>query len=108
MQGLWWQGVQDDTADQLILAAHKLSSTRERTMAYSRGLSWLHDHPHWLYLYQPAKLYAHRPEVLGVGMNHAGLLTLPHEVAWGVRGTLSLFFVPALLARILSTELETP
>ena len=77
MQGLWWQGVQDDTADQLILAAHKLSSTCERAMAYSRGLSWLHDHPHWLYLYQPAKLYAHRPEVLGVGMNHAGLLTLP-------------------------------
>lgn len=77
VQGLWWQGVKDDTADQLIQAAHELLNKRDRAMAYTRGLSWLNDHPHWLYLYQQTKLYAHRPDVLGVEMNHAGLLNLP-------------------------------
>ena len=80
VQGLWWQGVEDDTADQLIQSAHELLNKRDREAAYARGLSWLHDHPHWLYLYQQTKLYSHRPDVLGVEMNHAGLLNLP--VKW--------------------------
>lgn len=73
-QGLWWQGVKDTKADQLIETAHRTVDARERAESYERCLSWLHDNPHWLYLYHPTKLYAHRPEVVGVHLNHAGLL----------------------------------
>ncbi len=75
-QGLWWQGVQDNMADQLIEAAHRSVDSRKRLKAYSRCLSWLHENPHWLYLYHPMKLYAHRSEVSGIDMDHAGLVKL--------------------------------
>ena len=73
-QGLWWQGVKETEADQLIETAHRTVDAKERAEAYKRCLSWLHDNPHWLYLYHPTKLYAHRPEVVGVYLNHAGLV----------------------------------
>lgn len=73
-QGLWWQGVKDTEADQLIETAHRTVDARERSEVYERCLSWLHDNPHWLYLYHPTKLYAHRLEVVGVYLNHAGLV----------------------------------
>lgn len=78
-QGLWWQGVKDSQADQLIDAAHLTVDNGERREAYSRCLSWLHDNPHWLYLYHPIKLYAHRPELSGIDMDHAGLIRLGAE-----------------------------
>ena len=73
-QGLWWQGVADGEADQLIDAAHLTVDNGKRRDAYSRCLSWLHENPHWLYLYHPIKLFAHRPELSGIDMDHAGLL----------------------------------
>ena len=75
-QGLWWQGVKETEADQLIETAHRTVDAKERAEAYKRCLSWLHDNPHWLYLYHPTKLYAHRPEVVGVYLDHAGLVRL--------------------------------
>ncbi|MCY3900692.1 MAG: ABC transporter substrate-binding protein [Caldilineaceae bacterium] len=78
-QGLWWQGVKDSQADQLIDAAHLTVDNGERREAYSRCLSWLHDNPHWLYLYHPIRLYAHRPELSGIDMDHAGLIRLGAE-----------------------------
>ncbi len=75
-QGLWWQGVTDSKADHLIDAAHLALGDRRRSEAYSRCLSWLHDNPHWLYLYHPVKRYAHRAELSGVALDHAGLIRL--------------------------------
>ena len=75
-QGLWWQGVTDSKADQLIGAAHLSIDGGRRRQAYSGCLSWLHDNPHWLYLYHPVKLFAHRPELSGVDTDHAGLVRL--------------------------------
>ena len=75
-QGLWWQGVADNEADRLIDAAHLTVDNRKRREAYGRCLSWLHHNPHWLYLYHPVKLHAHRPELSGIDMDHAGLLRL--------------------------------
>ncbi|MCY4410829.1 MAG: ABC transporter substrate-binding protein [Caldilineaceae bacterium] len=75
-QGLWWQGVTDSQADQLIDAAHLTLDNRKRSEAYSRCLSWLHANPHWLYLYHPVKLYAHRAELSGIEFDHAGLIRL--------------------------------
>ena len=73
-QGLWWQGVKDSKADQLISAAHLSIDNFKRREAYSRCLSWLHENPHWLYLYHPVKLFAHRTELSGIDMDHAGLI----------------------------------
>jgi peptide/nickel transport system substrate-binding protein len=75
-QGTWWQGVKDNMADQLIKTAHQTLDIRERTKAYNRCLAWLHDNPHWLYLYHPNKLYAYLPEVEGVYLDHAGLVRI--------------------------------
>jgi len=75
-QGLWWQGVTDSKADQLIDAAHLTLDNRIRSEAYNRCLSWLHANPHWLYLYHPVKLYAHRAELSGIELDHAGLIRL--------------------------------
>ena len=75
-QGLWWQGVEDNEADRLIDAAHLTVDNDKRSEAYSRCLSWLHHNPHWLYLYHPVKLFAHRPELSGIDMDHTGLLRL--------------------------------
>ena len=55
-RGLWWQGVEDSRADQLIGAAHLSIDHDKRTQAYNSCLSWLREHPHWLYLYHPVKL----------------------------------------------------
>jgi peptide/nickel transport system substrate-binding protein len=76
VKGVWWQGVADEKADDLIDAAHRTVDPTDREMAYARCLSWLHESPHWLYLYHPTKLYAHRPGVGGVRVNHSGLLKL--------------------------------
>ena len=87
-QGLWWQGVKDGRADQLIDAAHLSVDRRQRREAYSRCLSWLHENPHWLYLYHPIKLYAHRKQLPGIEMDHAGYLKLGaapgHALANGI------------------------
>ncbi len=75
-QGPWWQGVVDTRADQLIDAAHLSVDQGKRREAYSRCLAWLHENPHWLYLYHPVKLYAHRAELSGIELDHAGLIRL--------------------------------
>lgn len=75
-QGAWWQGVIDDTADQLIGAAHRSVDHRTRLEAYRQCLSWLQQNPHWLYLYHPTKLHAHRSELPGVETDHAGILRI--------------------------------
>ena len=76
VQGLWWQGVRDSTADQLIKAATQPVDEAQRQTAYARCLSWLHENPHWLYLYHPTVLYAHRPGVVGVYVDHAGIIRM--------------------------------
>ena len=76
-RGLWWQGVCDDTADALIAAAHTATQPDERLAAYGACLRWLRDHPHWLYLYHPAKVYAARSGLPPVRMNHGGYLKPP-------------------------------
>lgn len=75
-QGLWWQGVTDRKADQLIGSAHLSVEHGQRSETYSNCLSWLHQNPHWLYLYHPVKLYAHRAELSGIELDHAGLIRL--------------------------------
>ena len=77
IRGLWWQGVTDGTADLLISAAHTTVQPSERREAYGRCLQWLHDHPHWLYLYHPTRLFAIRHGIAPVTMNHGGFLRLP-------------------------------
>jgi peptide/nickel transport system substrate-binding protein len=73
-QGMWWQGVTDEVADRLIDLAHGLTDTAQRAAAYAHCLVWLRDHPHWLYLYTPVKVYATRSGVSGVWMDHVGYL----------------------------------
>jgi peptide/nickel transport system substrate-binding protein len=61
--GLWWQGVEDASADALILAARSYIDFQVRRAAYAQCLTWLRNNPHWLYLYHPVQLYGHQREV---------------------------------------------
>lgn len=76
VEGTWWQGVRDNGADELIEAAHLSIDGETRRDAYSRCLTWLRENPHWLYLYYPVKLYAHRKEFSGIEVDHAGIIRL--------------------------------
>lgn len=73
-RGLWWQGVDEQEADQLIHDAHHAVSVEERRAAYEQCLRWLHRNPPWLYLYHPVRLYAHRRDKLGAFEDQAGVL----------------------------------
>jgi peptide/nickel transport system substrate-binding protein len=75
-RGLWWQGVAEEEADQLIETAHQAIYEEERRTAYEGCLRWLHRNPPWLYLYHPVRLYAHRWQKPGARVDHAGLLRL--------------------------------
>jgi peptide/nickel transport system substrate-binding protein len=80
-QGVWWQGVKDDVVDRLIEVAHGAIGTASRAAAYAHCLTWLHNHPHWLYLYHPVEFYAHRRGLESVTMTHGGQLRLtPHGI----------------------------
>ncbi len=76
-KGLWWQGVVDDTADQLIEEASGAYDVHEQGPGYGEILSWLNANPHWLYLYHPVKLWAHDPKIEGVTMDAGGMLRMP-------------------------------
>jgi len=75
-RGLWWQGVSDETADVLIDQAGAAYSSRDRKRAYAEALNWLHENPHWLYLYHPVKLWAHDPQIHNIRMDAGGMLRL--------------------------------
>ncbi len=76
VEGTWWQGVKDSKADERIEAAHLSIEGEARQDAYNRCLTWLHENPHWLYLYHPVKLYAHRKGLPGIEVDHAGIIRL--------------------------------
>lgn len=63
-------------ADERIEAALLSIEGEARQDAYNRCLSWLQENPHLLYLNQPVKLFAHRKEVSGVCVDHAGFVGL--------------------------------
>ena len=74
--GTWWQGVKDGRADERIEEAHLSIEGEARQDAYHRCLTWLHENSHWLYLYHPVKLYAHRKGLPGIDIDHAGIIRL--------------------------------
>ena len=76
VEGTWWQGVKDSGADELIEAAHLSIDGEPRQDAYNQCLTWLRENPHWLYLYHPVKLYAHRAGLSGIDVDHAGIIRL--------------------------------
>ena len=74
--GTWWQGVRDSGADERIEAAHLSIEGGARQDAYNRCLTGLRENPHWLYLYHPVKLYAHRKGLPSIEVDHAGIIRL--------------------------------
>ena len=76
VEGTWWQGVRDRGADERIEAAHLSIGGEARQDAYNRCLTWLQANPHWLYLYHPVKLSAHRKGLPGIDVDHAGIIRL--------------------------------
>ncbi len=75
-RGLWWQGVTDDRADELIDDAALAFESRDRDLAYAKALCWLHENPHWLYLYHPIKLWGRDPSVQGITMDAGGMFRI--------------------------------
>ncbi|WP_174803369.1 ABC transporter substrate-binding protein [Martelella limonii] len=73
-RAVWWQGVEDQEADQLFETARRTVATEARAKAYARVLAHLGAHPHWLYLFHPIDCMAHAAGLDGFSLDPKGYL----------------------------------
>ncbi|WP_319497211.1 ABC transporter substrate-binding protein [uncultured Cohaesibacter sp.] len=73
-RAVWWQGVEDDTADTLFAKARITLDDGKRADDYAKILAHLGAHPHWLYLFHPVDCMAHVPGVSGYSLDPKGIL----------------------------------
>lgn len=73
---MWWQGVVDEQANNLINVAHEAYQPDLRQKAYERVLTHLNQCPVWLYLYNPITVFAYKKCFQGIEMGHTGLLRI--------------------------------
>jgi peptide/nickel transport system substrate-binding protein len=75
-RGQWWQGFEDPELEPMIAAARGCVDHAARAQAYGRCLRRLRDNPPWLYLFHPVELFAARPGVAGLSLDHRGVLAV--------------------------------
>ncbi|MGG5819157.1 ABC transporter substrate-binding protein [Falsiroseomonas sp. HW251] len=75
-RGQWWQGYEDPALEPLIAAARRCVDDAARARAYGRCLARLRENPPWLYLFHPVELFAARPGVAGLSLDHRGVLSV--------------------------------
>ena len=76
-KGIWWQGIEDMQAYELIHAANIEPDPAIREIKYARVVRYLNQNPHWLYLYHPVITSASRADVLNIQQLHSGILRFP-------------------------------
>ena len=79
-KGVWWQGIIDKQADELIHEANTEPDSGMREIKYARVVHYLNRNPHWLYLYHPIITSASRSDVRNIEQMHSGILRFP--CAW--------------------------
>nr|WP_289852091.1 ABC transporter substrate-binding protein [Rhizobium sp. SSA_523] len=75
-KAVWWQGYDDAQTERLIAAANHAVDDGARELAYAKCLTRLHDNPPWLYLVHPIDVFAARPGLDGLAIDHKGTLII--------------------------------
>jgi peptide/nickel transport system substrate-binding protein len=75
-KGVWWQGYEDAEAERLIAAANRAVEAEAREAGYAACLRRLKANPAWLYLLHPVGIFAARPGIRGLGIDHKGILNV--------------------------------
>jgi peptide/nickel transport system substrate-binding protein len=75
-KAVWWQGFDDPETERLILAANSAVADEDREAGYAATLRRLNSNPPWLYLFHPTDIFAARPDIAGLGIDHKGILTI--------------------------------
>ncbi len=75
-RAVWWQGYEDDEAERLITSANGAVDDFERENAYARCLRRLQANPPWLYIIHPIDVYAAKPNIRGLAIDHKGTLNI--------------------------------
>jgi peptide/nickel transport system substrate-binding protein len=75
-KGVWWQGYEDAEAERLIAAANRAVEADAREAGYAACLRRLKANPAWLYLLHPVGIFAARPGIRGLGIDHKGILNV--------------------------------
>ncbi|MGE6740600.1 ABC transporter substrate-binding protein [Allorhizobium pseudoryzae] len=75
-RAVWWQGYDDLETETLIAAANDAVDDAAREVAYARCLKRLHDNPPWLYIVHPIDVFAAKPNIEGLAIDHKGTLNI--------------------------------
>lgn len=75
-KAIWWQGFDDPETERLLQAASSAVTDEAREAAYAATLRRLNANPPWLYLLHPTDIFAARPDIAGLGIDHKGILTI--------------------------------
>lgn len=75
-KAVWWQGYDDAETERLIAAANRAVADPDREAAYAACLRRLNAAPPWLYLMHPIDIFAARPGLSGLGIDHKGVLVI--------------------------------
>lgn len=75
-RAVWWQGYDDAETEQLITVANRAVSDEDREASYAACLRRLKANPPWLYLMHPTEIFAARPDLAGLGIDHKGVLVI--------------------------------
>jgi peptide/nickel transport system substrate-binding protein len=75
-RGPWWQGYDDPALEALFRAATRTLDAAARDAAYARCFAHLREDPPWLYLFHPVEVFAARPGLPPLRLDHRGVLRL--------------------------------
>jgi peptide/nickel transport system substrate-binding protein len=75
-KAVWWQGFDDAQTEHLIARANNAVTPSDREATYGACLRRLNANPPWLYLLHPTDIFAARPGLAGIGIDHKGILTI--------------------------------
>ncbi|MCD2173581.1 ABC transporter substrate-binding protein [Rhizobium sp. C4] len=75
-RAVWWQGYEDAETEALITAANEAIDDSAREAAYARCLTRLQVNPPWLYIVHPIDVFAAKPNIAGLAIDHKGTLNI--------------------------------
>ena len=76
VRAVWWQGHDDPPLEALIRSANHAVEPADRAAAHGRCLAQLNANPPWLYLFHPIEVFAARPGISGLTLDHKGVLNV--------------------------------
>lgn len=75
-RAVWWQGYEDCEAEAEFASARRAVEPEAREARFSRCLSRLNANPPWLYLFHPIDIFAYRPDLAPLSIDHRGMLRI--------------------------------